>query len=263
MKFFIHSGFPKAGSSLIQESLYLNRKKLLDIGWQAYTYHNLESEQFFQTARDIMFDRIELDSIDYDALSNTIAKDKNIIVSFEDLFFVPNNIFKKKDIFYNTDKIAIYFKKLASAVGAKLELLFYIRDKESWLESYYVQTIHKGRSWGYLEFIKQCDTNSFSLDKLTAVMKEVGLEYSFKDFSTIKLGQDTFLQHFYDKAGISLEDGIKVTKRINTSYSHQAIEIARVANKVLTNQKDKDKLRVFLQNNFSTETHIKFSSVDQ
>lgn len=242
----IHAGLPKCGSTLIQETLANNRERLAKQGISTFFPRNMDKLPFFQGTRDILNGLSAHANAHNAALFN---HSDSIIYSFEDAIFIPNNIFKKTDIFFGTDRAIEYLMTFAAQNEARLVFHIILRPEREWLQSYYLQTVQKGRHWTFAQFAAASDFTGANWMRLANIFKAQGADFRIYNFSKIKVGQEKFVQDFLSNSlGQQATNSLEITKtRFNVSITAAGLEILRAGNKVLKSEKDRVALRKFLQ----------------
>lgn len=188
-----------------------------------------------------------------------LNEDLDYVFSFEDCLFIPNNIFKKGDIFFKTPTVIEYLANFAKSQNLQLKLYFVFRVEREWLESYYLQTLQKGQHWSFSEFSERSEFKSVNWMRLLQMIRAEGVEVCIFNFDNIKKGQEFFLHDFFSHfLNIKIADQLKIPeRRFNTSISGHVIEILKTGNKNLSSDLERQKLRRFLQENFPADRYGK------
>ena len=256
MTLVVHAGVPKAGSSLVQAATVANQALLAEAGWSALTYPAIKESATFRAVRGLLRKRPAPPDVDWDAIRVEFDRSPKVFMSFEDFLFVPNNMFARRNLFHRTQRVLDFLAALQERVG-DVRIVLVLRDEKAWVESYYVQTVQKGRSWDFDEYLAASNLSSVNWAHLQELIRSRGLGLGTVGFDTIKQGQEGFLHEVFATAGVPSPRTVP-SKRFNTSYSPAAIEIARTANRVLERPEDRKGVRHFLQRSFSAKTHGKY-----
>lgn len=155
----------------------------------------------------------------------------------------------------NAEKLAT---NLAAAVADfDVTVIFYIRPLASFVESYYLQTIHEGRHHTFDKWSARCvdlDTISWqpTVDALNSAFgKERVL---IGDFNEIKAGQTPFLADFFRRCGFEARSLPDYEAQYNPSVSARGLQMALAVNPYLESIPERRLMRKFLQTNFSNRT---------
>ena len=143
-----------------------------------------------------------------------------------------------------------------SKVGKNLpvKVIFYLRPLETFVPSYYMQSINEG---GVLTFHKWFKKN-IDLSKLSwkpvveNIVDHFGAEnVEIRDFREIDAGNKIFLSNFFAACGLKNFTVPDYKKLHNPSLSEQGLKIALLVNPLLENWAQRKSMRKFLQANFN------------
>lgn len=139
----------------------------------------------------------------------------------------------------------------------RMMAVYYIRDQASFLESYYLQTIHEGKHHSFDEWVTPKLAGSLSWRPLyDGLCEALGKEnVLLKDFSSqIRQGQASFLSDFFS-AFMSVDaqkfENFEYPARRNLSIGDLGLELALKINPHMKSKKDQKIARNFLQQLFS------------
>ena len=135
-----------------------------------------------------------------------------------------------------------------------VKVIFYIRPLETFVPSYYMQSINEG---GVLTFDSWLKKN-IDLSKLSwtpvvqTIIDHFGIEnVEIRDFREIDAGNKIFLSNFFAACGLKSFTVPDYEKLHNPSLSEQGLKIALLVNPLLENWTQRKSMRKFLQANFN------------
>ncbi|MDX1948884.1 MAG: hypothetical protein SFT90_00085 [Rickettsiales bacterium] len=139
----------------------------------------------------------------------------------------------------------------------KIKIFFCIRNYASFIESAYLQLVKMGVSYSFKSFISKEVLENLSwlsiLQNILDSSKNVELVvWDYESFSS----DDNFKKKIISKIAFNIDPKsfyLIQDKKINPSYSEEALKIAIAANSILSKKEDKNKVRAFLTKNFSTK----------
>ena len=234
---YIHIGTHKTGSTTIQQALN-DTSCAGDVNW---VYSKVR-----RTTRDMMI-AMQYDSILVKRLKAEIqrnmsyaksVKAKRLILSNEALSGLPH-------LGYINSNVVISMLRDATR-QYNTKILIFLRRQDSFVESMYTQMIHQGEFLDFEDFLNQFSSPDAldyrrMLDELSATFGEQNLIVkSYHESSKIGL-IDNFSEIIKSNLSIYSEKGYD-----NPSYSRHAVEIAKICNKNLDQEK-KSQLRQALQ----------------
>ena len=152
---------------------------------------------------------------------------------------------------------------LKSAIGENQpwRVIYYIRDQASFIESYYLQTIHEG-SWNDFDsFVSELGSHGYSWTPVyNALCDLFGLgNVVIRSFDQdMANGQASYLQKFLQSAGVTKlkpfgEFDYNPVR--NPSIGDRGLDLARGINPILINTSERRLFRKFLQENFSNQQY--------
>ena len=144
-------------------------------------------------------------------------------------------------------------KGIHSAAGdLNVRVVYYIRSQESFLESYYLQTVHEGGTRTFDEWLSGIDTDAISwAPVIDALVESFGEDrVVVRDFAEIQEGQHEFIANFLRTCDPDAHPDVHFPARRNTSISQQGLDLALVMNPLLAKDQQRT-VRNFLQSNFN------------
>jgi hypothetical protein len=263
--FYLCPGAHKTGSTALQTALSKNRS-----GLQQKGVHYVERSEFFKSdlwpylksfrgasgparAEDLPAPvRAEAETM--------FPADMNLILSIENLF---------GEVSRNTYPGVSTALRIIQAAAPKhdLKIVYYIRRQDSFIESSYIQRIHKGT---YEEFAAYWDMlQEADLDWLGIVGRmeaEVGRDaITLRAFETIKKGYRRYALDFFNIVAPGYEPDIVEDANSNVSLSEPAIKIAKRAFSLIEDEDARRQLVRILQKHAGNDKYrrAKFIEVEQ
>ena len=232
-KIFVHIGYPKTGSSSLQDFFYRNRQKLSKVGilypetgLQWHGHHALAG--LFQHEHDQLYWLMTNRKFDYQAeLRKEIFEKK------------PKTVVFSSEAFAFTQKIA-GLKKFFSEISSELKLLFFFRRQDYWIESAYTQLYKAGLlSFSFNKFLNNSDGNGYNdILKLADYNDFLKLWLNFFDISNFNIciidplfGYKNVLQFIFEtfnleEYGFKFEDNFK-----NRKLAFDALQLCNLIHK--------------------------------
>lgn len=133
-KVFFHFGLPRTGSTTVQHNIFPELEDYLFV-CAPYTQENVAFNKL-QYADDILFQQQEL--ADTLAFIRKQSPDKGILISDENFFGSPNANFMNRS----------HIAKRLAACCPEAELILFIRDQRSLIQSLYNQFVKSGSFFG-------------------------------------------------------------------------------------------------------------------
>lgn len=132
-------------------------------------------------------------------------------------------------------------------------VVFYVRPIPSFLESYYLQTIHEGDSHTFEAWLSGVDHGELSWRPLVAALDESFGPASvlLGDFGEIEPDQNRFLRGFLHRAGVPPWTVVRYRYRANPSISQAGLQVALTHHRPLRTPADRRVWRSELQSSFS------------
>lgn len=267
MNLYLHAGAHKTASSLLQSALRENKEFLFDEGLKVVLRKDIINSDFQKALIKIKEGAPSENDLTLgrSSLKNMLPKRANLdcLMTNEDLFC---NL-KLQDFYVN---IKDQVKYISDSVpkGTKVKFVLYVRSQADYLESVYMQYIHLGRSLSFESYLGDEIPLFLSWLRVAEEVSEAIGEDNviLKPFETIKqVGSRDFYHDFLREVGVGdvervfFEESLSTQRGANRSYSALGMEIAKKVNPLLSKKEERDKLRSFLQSNFSTATHKKAS----
>lgn len=140
----------------------------------------------------------------------------------------------------------------AAAGDLNVRIVYYIRSQESFVESYYLQTVHEGGTRTFDEWLAGMDISTISWAPAIEALVEYFGENRVvvRDFTEIQKGQHQFIANFLRTCDPSAHPAVHFPSRRNTSISQQGLDLALVMNPLLAKDQRRT-VRNFLQANFN------------
>lgn len=259
----LHLGAHKTGTTLVQESLRRDRKRLAGRGWTTALRGK------FEPADDRRLLAWRLNKIPLEDLRDLYAgiarslKGDRVVVSEEELLGGVAS-FRRTGVFYPA---------AGEALGLLLDVfrpetvtvVYHVRRQDTFVESVYSQLVKVGNDQTWSSFTTGIETWPLRwtpvLEALTATVGRDAVTCRY--FEDIRLGTEDFLRTFYRDALLPIEpdlgDGLDA---VNGGLSGPALVIARLANQVLSDQRERYEVRRFLEERFPASTHGKARLID-
>lgn len=263
LKFILHLGSWKAGSTLLQSVLRLNRKQLEQAGVNFIDHHSDDySSRFLPSFRNYIRAKPEDKSATAKQASKELlrlSKGRYRYAVVSDQILLGHPFTGNPDCFYHADKTAEW---LASFIkDYDYRVVFYIRRQWDFIEGMYQQELRKGRFLGDIEeFLQTYRQRSFSWKPVvTPLIESLGQErVDIIPFETIFEGSDQFIRHFFNRFSPDLE--LKTLDHSNPSFSAKGVALVR-ATYPLLNQQERQLMEIFIRDNFSNRTHGRANSL--
>ena len=137
--------------------------------------------------------------------------------------------------------------------GFDTQVVFYMRPLADFAESYYLQTIHEGRTHSVDEWLDGQDPRTWSWTPvLDALDDAFGRDnVAIGDFSEIAEGQEEFLRKFLRRIGIPKVSGLSYKSVRNASISARGLAMAMDVNQMLKTGAERHETRKFIQKHWS------------
>lgn len=256
-RLLLHLGAHKTGTSVIQRYMR-DTPKLMAKNKVGFTLRGETDELIgwsqakkLEAQRQATIDRIKADfdqGMDYFVLSHENAIGRPFVEGKRGLY--PRSELTAQNLAENF------------ASFDDVTVLFYIRKQSSFLESYYLQTIHEGGSETFSEWLRKIDMANISWKPVVENIRNAfkGRKVIIRDFhDEIARGQEAFLERAYgtiiDDIDPAKFDGFKYKYKRNISIGDKGLEIALRVNSLLNSRDEKKAMRTFLQNNFNNRKY--------
>lgn len=242
----VHLGAHKTGTSLVQKFMRDKESQISPFGIRAVS--RSDTNTLIGWGRTLIDHPERLRS----RLEAEVAAPgaKFVVISHENTLgrpHLPSGDHLYPEAFPRIDALA------AILDGFDARVIFYLRRTASFLESYYLQLIQQGEFFTFDEWLDRVDFDRVSWAPTVEHLRDVfGLaNVTVGGFDEIQAGQEEFLRLFFKRVdrGIELDPSYKA--RRNPSISAKGLEIALSANRYLRSGGDRQKMRKFLQANFS------------
>lgn len=251
-KFFLHIGTHKTGTSSIQNTMTKLKKALRG---ENIIYIPFSPEMgTFVVSENVDTSFIEKSKKFLDSYTSSYqgSKDIRYVMSHEGFSGDP------RKGYCNAAINAEILSKILEPYD--VEVIIYLRQQDSFLESMYTQSIHEGDSLSFDEFMAVCNQYTYNWYGLI----DSYANYFGKDHITVRRYDKVYLKNgdvtddFAELIGSKVMQSLKKKENINRGYSRDALELARICNKAFTD-KEKKKLRYLLQVTNSKSRHEKYS----
>lgn len=259
---YLHIGAHKTASTLLQSELKKDRSPLaqqLNIVFREEVnktnfYHSLKKAK----AGD------EVSDFEGDEIYSLLRADKDNLITNEDLFsgLSVGDFFKGLEV--GLPMIKSHLSKF------NVRVILYTRAQSEYVESMYLQQLHMGRLVEFDDFVGEYIPEALSwLDVCRSIEGVVGKENLIvKPYEMIKeIGPQEYYRDFLRALqvrgfGSFAVDHASTGRKYNRSFSQKAIEIYKALYSLL-NEDELKKLRVFLQNHFSTQEYSRPKLFDE
>jgi hypothetical protein len=258
----LHVGVPKTGSSLLQRMLrnkrvgaalarrgwaYLSRQHMLELdhlrAWAAYGRGTKRQRAAFI---DELADKAAMRIKDAGR-----PRKRHLIVSNESMLGRVGGEYG--DPFWPRAEGALT-DVLAALRPKRTRVLIYVRRQDRFLESFFMQRIHRGRSLKFRWFMNHAGagTRVRYQDVLDVIERLPTVEsVRVRPFEIIGGGSLAFFRDFLEPLGLGeVADGLADPGLSNPSYTQPAYEAAQVINPLLDTDDQRGKTRRFLKKLF-------------
>lgn len=248
----LHMGAHKTGTSLIQKYLRDREKACAKAKIYAMPRGDGGTLIGWGRASEVNNGAERLQAKIMDAES---ARFKYFILSHENSLGRP--FVENAGSLYPHAKKRAYYIKMSIGNKIPFRVVYYIRNQASFIESYYLQTIHEGSAMGFEDFMNKLGAYRFSWAPVyRALCDTFGKEnVVLKHFETeIGQGQSEFLRGFLKSAtaaDLSSFGDFNYNTIRNPSIGDRGLELARSINPHLVNTFERRLFRKVLQENFS------------
>jgi glycosyltransferase involved in cell wall biosynthesis len=263
--FILHLGSWKAGSTLLQSVLRLNKEQLKNVGVNFIDHHSESyASRFLPSFRDYIRAKPEGKNAAAERASEDLLRLANgpyrcAVVS--DQILLGHPFTGNPDCFYHADKTAMWLASFIKKYDYRI--VFYIRRQWDFIEGMYQQELRKGRFLGDMEeFLQTYGRRSFSWKPVvTPLVENLGQErVDIVPFETIFEGAEQFIRHFFNRFAPDIE--LKTLSHSNPSFSAKGVALIR-ATYPLLNEKEMQLMEIFIRDNFSNQTHGRANSLGE
>jgi hypothetical protein len=241
LKFYLHIGTHKTGSTAIQRALEDKTKLLAHENIiclpmfpqaRAFTYIEQADNDIIRGCREYLQSEIS---------KHPAGEETRMVMSYEGF---SGNPYAGYD---NASLIAPMLKAIMEGVDTRI--VIYLRRQDAFIESLYTQSTHRGQSASFDEFLVRIKDASYDwyrlIDSYAQCFGKDRIIVRLYDRRTLT-GSNSLLESFAEIIGSShLTEG-DTPYVVNPGYSRQATELARSVNPHLS-YKEKKKLRFILQ----------------
>lgn len=256
-RLLLHLGAHKTGTSVIQRymrdtpDVMAQNKVGFTLRGETDEYLGWAQPKRLEEQRDAMVERIR---------SSFAEGNDYFVLSHENALGRP---FKqdKRGLYPNSEAAAENVAKMFESFE-DVTVLFYVRNQSSFLESYYLQSMHEGGTHTFSEWLRRVDMNAVSWAPVVESIRKgfAGRKVIIRDFQEeISRGQEKFLERAYatiiDDIDPKSFNGFKYKFKRNISIGDKGLEIALRVNELLTDRDEKKKMRTFLQNHFNNRKY--------
>lgn len=245
---FLHIGTHKTGSTAIQKALLKGKEKLRD---EKIVYlPQLPARKNIETLSVLDSDII---SSSREFVLREISKyptSTRFVMSYEGY---SGDVFRG---YLNAEIVAESLRRITD--GYEVKVIVFLRRQDLFVESMYTQTIHQGQTWSFNNFLDIFNNSSFNwhllLSNYAKYFKKPGIIVRRYD-KTHLLNQNS-IEEFANVIGSNSLKSIDIEKNLNSGYTRDALELARLCLPHLT-KSEKRKLRNILQ---ATNAKLPFES---
>jgi hypothetical protein len=241
-----HVGAHKTGTSLLQKYMRDNRGRLRRN--RIYYLSRSETNHYVGWGNALRDQPNQLTERINKALHNPWYR--TLVASHENTLGRPLRS-KSLHLYPDVPEIAIGLKTALQPFDARI--LVGIRPQDEFLESYYLQRIHEGRTTRFAEWLDGLDLDALSwrplIDALVSTFGAGRVEVI--DFRTIAHGQNAYIENFLKRVDSRWSARVDYKAVRNPSISAKGLDIALAVNPLLESGEDRKLLRTFLQHHFN------------
>lgn len=258
-----HIGAHKTASSFVQTLLKGHSRDLGDVGYSVVHRSHLLTSPLQDALIAIgkgQAPSAKLQVAAAESLHGMLSKRKpHVLFTSEDLLHRIRDL----GFFAHAGKAIAFLRQLAGPIPIRVVL--YTRSQPDYVESVYMQFMHLGRNFSFEEFRQRMAGSDYSWTRvLNEIAAVIGAEnVTAVPYESIKrVGSEGFYRHFLQTWGVPHPEAFAVpaaaesSRGANRSYSADALKIARFVGPMI-DEEQRNELRKFLQENFSTATHAK------
>lgn len=252
----LHAGAAKTGTTLLQKALNANRDAFDARGYAVLVRHDFEAVTGGAHAqwrrRGASINKV---NVGFQRLRERLEH-QNLMLSHEDLFATVSS-FRRGPVYgLAGDVLRIAQDELDPS---RTTLLFYVRRQDRFVESAYLQAVRMGSTLTFEQFLEPVISEHLRWDVLVDQMRDAlpeGAEVKIRYFESIKTRTARgFVRDFFSATGVGVVPKLSFnTQNVNRGYSDTALQLALFGNGLL-DKDDAQKLRHFLDENFSNLTH--------
>lgn len=230
---YIHIGTWKTGSTTIQYNLNLFKEKL-------------KTENIIYLSENdkiVTDDRIirNFEKVEDDYVAGSRKKLKEIIQRYEGHNFklvASAEEFSGDPFtgFNNVSAVAQNLKEITAGLNLDIKIIVYLRRQDDFVESLYTQSIHLGMTHTFEEFLSTFDGDSFNWKNLVSSYSKLFGEQNIivrRYHKKYLPNQNSLIHDFGNILGSKLLTEFEATHSKNKGYSRDTLEIMRLVNKEL------------------------------
>lgn len=241
-----HVGAHKTGTSLLQKYMRDNRTRLRRN--RIYYLSRSETNDYVGWGSALREQPVRLRGRIAEALRNPWYR--TLVASHENTLGRPVRS-GGRHLYPDAPEIIGALREALEPFDARV--LFGLRPQDEFLESYYLQRIHEGRTVRFPEWLDALDLEALSwrpvVDGLVDAFGAPRVEVI--DFRTIAHGQDAYIEAFLRRVDPRWSGRVHYRAVRNPSISAKGLDIALAVNPLLESAEERKALRTFLQNHFN------------
>lgn len=257
---YLFPGAHKTGTSYLQKALETCRGQI-----EAMGYGLAKRGRYYSD----LHDAIRMPITDFPAtITETLENAKGVfgvpdlnrdlILSIENLFGEFSN-----SPYKSAKRVIMNFKALFP--DHRVKCVFYVRRQDTFLESNYVQSIHKGQDWDWPEFwekYRDVDLNWFEIIGPIKRNLDDG-DFVLKPFESLRRSEKLFLREFFEQVdGFPADTFVELCagklKDTNVSLSTKGMEIVRAGFPLIESRGEREKYARHMQLIFGVDKGPRF-----
>lgn len=251
MRIYVHLGVHKTATTLIQNFLHKNEKKL-----KKHRISSMLLRECMTMVGPWAKGLAKRDAAEFQNHIKGIADSgtQSLVISCEDLIGSPFPGGRKAGLYPNASENMQGFYDL---LGDRYTIhpIIYLRPQAEFIQSWYLQLVNKGSDETFPRWFERQKNANFSWEPLVSGLDRISNGMlKVRDFRSISNGSTKYAEdfcHFFNGPA-NLE--MPKTKIQNPGLGDKGLELALKINKMLT-QAERMKVRRFLQKNFSNKDY--------
>ena len=255
-RLYLHIGTHKTGSTAIQHALRANRKKIESHGCALIPYPPASRQLMIDSAENMHTIDLARNQLQLTLRHPLRRRKAQYVMSWEGFSGDPWHGY------YNTGVVAKSLR--AITLGLDVTIIVYLRRQDDFVESLYTQSIQKGHSSSFADFVAQFGKDCFNWRELVKHYEDCfgeGNVIPRRYHEMFLPDRQSLLRDFSETINLPFILALPGSDLRNPSMSRQALEIARVTNPYLSSEQQKC-LRTILQKSNAKELFEAFGFFD-